>query len=101
MSNSRPNLSRMLILAFAILVLSAGIFNAQPTNQAIAKELLTEQIKEYARRHAKTGLPMQTQMVVDLYRNNQVGMPSQEVAQTYEEEYVRLKEAHHPSPWEQ
>jgi len=65
-----------------------------------SKDSVLEQIRADAARHAKAGAALQTQLIVDLYRDNKVGLTLTEIAQTYEEEYIRQKELLKPSAWE-
>jgi len=81
-------------------VLSASAVYAQDPTPS-PRDALINEIKAYADRHVKNDSPMQTQLVVDLYRDNTVGLTPQEIAQIYEEEYTRLKEAQKPSLPEQ
>ncbi len=91
-------------LAFILISILASLLvrnaYAQTPTPPTRDQLIAE-IKEYADRHAKTNTPMQTQLVVDLFRNNTVGLSSQEIATIYEEEYTQFLETQKPSPWEQ
>ena len=91
---------RILAFALILLVLSASAVYAQDPTPS-PRDALINEIKAYADRHVKNDSPMQTQLVVDLYWDNTVGLTPQEIAHIYEEEYARLKEASKPSQWEQ
>jgi hypothetical protein len=80
------------ILAFIALVSVAG---AQ-TPVSSERDSLVAEIKEYAQRHAKSNTPMQTSMIVELFRDNKAGLTAKEIAQTYEEEYERQQETQSP-----
>jgi hypothetical protein len=58
------------------------------------------EIQSYAARHVDTDSPMQTQLIVDLYRSNMAGLSPREIAQIYESEYSRLKKLKKPNAWE-
>ncbi|MFY0572797.1 NACHT domain-containing protein [Archangium lansingense] len=57
------------------------------------REAVVTDIKQYAERHAKDGGSMQTQVMLDLFRDNAAGLAPREVARIYEEEYSRVKTA--------
>lgn len=92
---------RTLALATILFILFTSVVPVHADTPApMSRDKLIEEIKAYADRHVKGGSPMQTQLVVDLYRNNTVGLDPTEIAQIYEEEYNKLKEVYKPSPWE-
>lgn len=92
-------LKRLWILSIPVFILFAFLANGQsPT--AKSREAIIADIKAFAERHVKNNSPMQTQMVVDLYRSNTVGLAPQEIAKVYEAEYGRLKEVQKPGPFE-
>jgi hypothetical protein len=97
-----PRFSITLRLSF-LLSLLLLLFLSHPilaqTSPPASREALTEQIKTYAARHAKTGTAMQTQLVVSLFSNNVQGLTQQDIALIYEEEYTKIKDASKPSPW--
>jgi hypothetical protein len=72
----------------------------QPAVVAI-REKLAEQIRSYAQRHAKNNNSMQTQLVINLFHDNQAALTPQEIAMIYEEEYERLREAKKSDLWDQ
>jgi len=43
---------------------------------------------------------MKTEVILDLFRNNRAGLPPTEVAQVYETEYSKEREARKPGPWD-
>jgi energy-coupling factor transporter ATP-binding protein EcfA2 len=84
------------LLLFALLLIgSTGLVLAQSPTPA-SREAVVKEIKGYAERHVKNSAPMQTQTIVDLYRNNDVGLNPIQIAQLYEEEYTRQKESLKP-----
>src|SRR5665811_2473078 len=102
--NVIPNkrITGTLAFAFILLVFFISLIPAHadiPTQTSHDK--LIEEIKANADRHVRGGSPMQTQFIVELYRNNTIGLNPTEIAQIYEEEYNRFKEIYKPSPWEQ
>lgn len=86
-----------------ILCLSFQFFSAMAVCQTASpsdRDSLLAEIRADADRHAQNGAPMQTQLILDLYGNNTVGLTLPEIAHSYEEEYVRQKKALEPGPWE-
>jgi hypothetical protein len=59
---------------------------SRPSRQSTLRE-----IQQYAKRHADNDSPMATSLVVDLYKDNSVGLTQKQIAQIYEEEYVRTR----------
>ncbi len=86
------------LLMLLIFLAPAPPVSSQP-QPARTRDTVIEEIKVYAGRHVKSGSPMQTQLVVDLYRDNTVGLSRNEIAQIYEEHYTQLKAAAEPGPW--
>ncbi len=58
------------------------------------------EIKEYAKRHVSNDTPMQTKVVIDLFRGDQAGLTLREIGKIYEEEYTSLKEEKDSNLWE-
>ena len=92
---------RFLVFATILLIFISLIPAHANTPIPIPRDELIEEIKAHADRHIRGGSTMQTQLVVDLYRNNTAGLSSAEIAQIYEGEYTRLKEVYKSNPWEQ
>jgi hypothetical protein len=81
-------LSRI-IIAGAFLTLISGLPSAlAQTARANPRETIVLRIKAYAAPHVENKVPMKTELVVDLFRANAVGLSSQDIAQIYEEEYA-------------
>ena len=103
-TNAIPNkrIPGTLAFAFILLIFFISVFPAHAdTPIPPSRDKLIEEIKAHADRHVQGASPMQTQFIVELYRNNTVGLNPTEIAQIYEEEYNRLKGIYKPSPWEQ
>ena len=73
---------------------------SSPTPTLSPRDELVAKIKGAAERHVKTDSSMQTSTVLKLFETNNVGLTAPEIAQIYEEEYSRLKEAKEADPWE-
>ncbi len=71
-----------------------------PQSTLSPKEAVVAKIKAAAERHVKTDSAMQTSNVLKLFETNTVGLKAPEIAEIYEEEYSRLKEAKEADPWE-
>jgi hypothetical protein len=84
-----------LAVAVAALLISIsrpnGAFGQAP--EPTTREALVERIKEMARRHVENNEPMKSDLVLDLYRQNSVGLSPPEVVDTYETEYTVAKKA--------
>lgn len=65
------------------------------------REVLVSEIRGLAKRHVENDTELKTELAIDLYKNNPVGMPSNEIAKIYDEEYTRLKKLRKPTLWEQ
>ena len=96
---------RSLASFWAIAIALLGIFavavpvNSQ-TSQPADKKAIVEEIEEYAERHVENDTSMQTKVILDLYRDNQVGLTPRDIAEIYETEYIRQKEAKESNLWE-
>ncbi|HET9228969.1 MAG TPA: NACHT domain-containing protein, partial [Thermoanaerobaculia bacterium] len=66
-----------------------------------SRQTVIEEIRQYAKRHASSGSRMETGLVVDLYRDNAVGLTPQQIAHFYEEEFVKAKAASKEGAWDQ
>jgi hypothetical protein len=100
MERSMPKrLFRITLAVFLLsIVVSLAPTYAQTPTPPSPRDALIAEIKAYAERHVENNSDMQTQLVVDLYRNNTEGLTPQEIARIYEEEYTRQKEANKPGP---
>lgn len=81
-------------LAFIIILLIFSVYVAPAyaeTSTQTPLDIVIEEIKGWADNHVKYGNSMQTQLIVNLYSNNTVGLTPKEIAQIYEEEFIRLK----------
>ena len=94
----------LLLLTFIPICLFINVskVNGQtPTPTPTSREIIILQIKSYAERHEKNNSPLMTQMIIQLFHNNSVGLSDKDVAQIYEEEYCRLEEAQKSDTWNQ
>jgi len=94
----RKDVNRLLVNVVAIAIVLFGILTvAVPTpaqtSQPAGKEAIALEIKGYAERHVENDTSMQTGTIIELYRDNKVGLTSREIATIYETEYDRLKKA--------
>lgn len=62
---------------------------------------VTTEIREYGERHADSGGPLQTALILELFRNNEAGLPLMEVARIYEQAYSARKAAKKPGLWDE
>lgn len=90
-------LMKTVIIISAVLLIGlggAGVARAQSAapDSSKSREAVADQIRENARRHAQNDGRMQTQAVLELFRDNAAGFTPSEVASIYEEEYTRQKE---------
>ena len=86
------------LLSFALLISTDPIHAQTPTPPS--RDAVIAEIKVYAERHVANDGPMQTQLLVDLFWDNTVGLTPQEIARIYEEEYARLNEESTHGSWE-
>lgn len=87
------------LMCFEFLVLLGSTYAQNPPTDP--QQTIILEIKEYAVRHVKNASPPQTQLIVDLYRSNNVGLTLQQIAKVYEEEYSYQRQAQAPGPFEQ
>ena len=87
----------LVCITLALLVPAARLAYAQTQT----REKVIAEIEDYAQRHVENGSDMKTEVVLDLYRDNTVGLTPREIATIYEEAYARFKEEAKPSLWEQ
>lgn len=75
-------LSRILFMMTVILLtLVASIpIHGQDKNKLSARDSIINEIKSYAERHVNNDSPMQTQLVVDLYKENDVKLSAKNIA---------------------
>lgn len=102
----RKDISRLLVNVVAIAIVLCGILavpvpvRAQ-TPQPETREAIVLEIKEYAERHVENDTSMQGEFVVNIYRDNKVGLMPEEIGKIYDKEYYRLKKAKRSNIWEQ
>ena len=79
---------KVLLLIFLVLPL---FFLAIPLHsQPIPKDNIILKIKEHAKLHVENDVEMKTELVVELFANNNVGLSRLEIADIYQKEYDRL-----------
>ncbi len=85
-------LSLYLYVIFLFIVISTGsLLYAKQDRTPITREDFITEIKEFAARHVSNNTPLQTQVIINLYSKNPVELRPIEIAQIYENEYIRLK----------
>ncbi|MGH9754882.1 MAG: NACHT domain-containing protein, partial [Blastocatellia bacterium] len=100
--SARYNGKKLVLTLFVLLfAVAPPRISGQVKSQSSTRDTMIEEIKSYASRHVKSGSPMDTKLVVEMYRDNAVGLRANEIAQIYEEQYLKLKSASEPGPWEQ
>ena len=65
---------------------------------AADRETTLASVRALAASHVKAGAPLKTELALDLYGKNDVGIGRDEIVRVYEAEYNRLKEAE-KNPW--
>ncbi|NEP38748.1 MAG: NACHT domain-containing protein [Okeania sp. SIO2G4] len=75
-------------------------YTQTPTPTIKSREVLIEEIKDYAERHVDNDKAMDSRLMIDLYEKNSVGLTTREITKIYEEEYTKLKEAKDSNLWE-
>jgi hypothetical protein len=80
-----------LVLQLLLLMCCPSICHPQSALTSKAEELKAE-IRKHAETHAMNDQAIQTQLIVELYRDNDVGMNARDIAQVYEEAFNRYKQ---------
>lgn len=75
-------------------------YTQTPTPNIKSRQVLIQEIKEYAERHVENDKAMDSRLMIDLYEKNSVGLTTPEITKIYEEEYTRLKEIKDSNLWE-
>ncbi|NES75492.1 MULTISPECIES: hypothetical protein [unclassified Okeania] len=75
-------------------------YTQTPTPNLKSREVIIQEIKDYAERHVENDKAMDSRLMIDLYEKNSVGLTTPEITKIYEEEYTRLKEAKDSNLWE-
>ncbi|NES03870.1 MAG: hypothetical protein F6K22_14085, partial [Okeania sp. SIO2F4] len=65
-------------------------YTQTPTPNVQSREVLIEEIKDYAERHVENDKAMDSRLMIDLYEKNSVGLTTPEITKIYEEEYTKL-----------
>ncbi|NEP77205.1 MAG: NACHT domain-containing protein [Okeania sp. SIO3B3] len=65
-----------------------------------SRQVIIQEIKDYAERHVENDKAMDSRLMIDLYEKNSVGLTTPEITKIYEEEYTKLKEAKDSNLWE-
>ncbi len=100
------------LLRLFILTLSLSIFlgsvsstySQNPSSAVSNQQEVIKEIKGYAKRHIDNNENMKTELIIDLYEDNSVGLTQRKIAKIYETEYDRLKQqkpSDDNSIWEQ
>lgn len=96
----RRSLANLLAIAIAMFGIVAVAVPSHSQTPAPNKAAIVESIKKDAKRHIDNDIPIQTEVVVDLYKDNKAGLTAPKIAEIYEEEYSRLKKAKESNLWE-
>lgn len=82
---SNKKITGTLAFAFILLIFSISVVPARAdTPTPTTRDAVIQEIKGWADHHVKYGSSMQTQLIVNLYSNNTVGLTPKEIAQIYE-----------------
>ncbi|NER22126.1 MAG: hypothetical protein F6J96_15795 [Symploca sp. SIO1C2] len=89
---------RLLMGLFAIaltssIIITPAVYPQSPSPTPSARQELEAEIREYAEFHVENEQPPKTQEVVNLLYPNEVGMEKREIANIYNKEYQKLKDA--------
>src|SRR5207253_553240 len=82
-------------VAALLWALSASTVSAAPG--AGARDAVIAAVRAQADRHVDQGAAMDTRLVLELYRQNDAGLPPRELADVYEAEYAARKAARQPT----
>ena len=93
-------MKRKYLLHLFILTLSLSIFlgsvsssySQNTTSNFSSKQVVINEIKGYAQRHVDNNENMKTEVIIELYQDNTIGLTKVQIAEIYEKEYARLKE---------
>jgi hypothetical protein len=55
------------------------------------RDTILAQLRKFADNHARVDAPLDSELMLQLYGNNDVGLSKEEIVRTYEEEYTRVK----------
>ncbi|MDJ0580028.1 NACHT domain-containing protein [Crocosphaera sp.] len=88
------------LLRLFILTLSLSIFlgsvsssySQNPSSNLSSKQMVIKEIKGYAQRHVDNNENMKTEVIIELYKDNTIGLTKVTIAEIYETEYARLKQ---------
>ncbi|MGB3512794.1 MAG: NACHT domain-containing protein [Microcoleaceae cyanobacterium] len=97
----RHKLNRLASISLFLLALTSVLswgwilpsYTQTPTPNVESREVIIQEIKEYAERHVENDKAMDTSLVIKLYETNYIGLNAPQIAKIYEEEYTKLKEA--------
>jgi len=89
---------RLLMGLFAIaltssIIITPAVYPQSPSPTPSARQELEAEIRDYAEFHVENEQPPKTQEVVNLLSPNEVGMEKREIANIYNKEYQKLKDA--------
>ena len=95
----RRSLANLLAIAIAMFgIVAVAVPSHSQTPAPANQAAIVESIKKDAKRHIDNDFPLQTQVVVNAYKD--MGLTPPEIVKIYEEEYGRLKEAKQSNLWE-
>jgi len=83
----------LLVLSLSCLVLLAGTAQAQVKPGLSIREEMVKEIESYADGDVGSGLPLNDQLVINLFQNNQFGLTARDISQIYRKRYLADLEA--------
>ncbi len=98
--NRLVSISLFLLTLTIVLCWSWILPSYTQTPNANNREVLIQEIKDYAKRHVENDKAMDIRLMIELYEKNSVGLTTPEITKIYEEEYTRLKDAKDSNLWE-
>ncbi len=104
----RPTFNRLVSINLFLLTLTIVLcwswilpsYTQTPAPNVQSREVIIQEIKDYAERHVENDKAMDSRLMIDLYEKNSVGLTTPEITKIYEEEYTKLKEAKDSNLWE-
>jgi len=88
---SATKLKQLTLAVFLVLTFAGVVLSQTPTPTPPTREVIIQEIREYAERHVKNDKPMDTKFVIDLFEKDSTTLSRKEIAQIYEEEYTKFK----------
>ena len=88
----KQRLASIFLLSLTISVWLGAILPIYPQNpQKSDREIIIQEIKDYANSHVQNDEEKQILLMLELYENNDVGLNARQIGKIYQDEYTRLK----------